>query len=97
MTLVVINGRRKMQHETVNHLKPGTVLLVTTQEELNLLLGLTDGMAYDSLVIDEDYIAYHDEVLHIMPFSQIDQSYPREFEKPRRFMPWYRSVKRKLK
>lgn len=74
-------------------LKPNTVLLITTQEELNLFAELEDGVSKDALCIDEPYIAFTDgdNAIQLLPQSDIDDSYPIEFHKPRKFSSWYRS------
>lgn len=76
-------------------LKHGVVLLIETQEELNMLSELEDGVKKDCLHIDEPYVAFKDSdaAIQILPQSQIDDSYPMEFEKPRKLKSWYRSNK----
>ena len=73
-------------------LKPNIVLAINTQDELNLLAELEEGISEDAVFIDEPYIAFkdNDNAVQLLPLSEIDDSYPREFDKPRKFMPWYR-------
>lgn len=85
----------KMQNEKPNPLKHGTLLLIKTQEELNQLAEVT-GMVDDCLHIDEPYLAFMEEVLMVVPQSQLEEGHFLSQVKPRRFMSWYKSVKRKL-
>jgi len=73
-------------------LKHNIVLAINTQDELNLLAELEDGVATDCLYIDEPYVAFKDgdDAIQLLPASEIDESFPREFDKPRKFMGWYR-------
>jgi len=80
-----------MKNEKVNHLKHGVLLLIASQDELNLLAEVVE-IVEDCLHINEDYIAYMDEVLMIIPLSQIDESHQFYRVKPRKFSSWYRKV-----
>lgn len=84
-----------MEAEKINHLKHGVLLLIENQEELNLLAEVT-GMVDDCLHIDEPYLAFMEEVLIIVPQSQLEVGHMYYEAKPRRFEPWYRSMKRKM-
>jgi len=84
-----------MQNEEVNHLKHGVLLLIEDQEELNMLAEVVDGVEVDALHIDEPYVAYMEEVLYVIPQSQIDESHFMYNVKPRKFKSWFRSIKRK--
>lgn len=79
-----------------NQLKHGVLLLLETQEHLNLLAEVT-GMVDDAVYIDEPYLAFMDEVLWIIPQSKLKEGHFMSNTKPRRFMSWYKSVKRKTK
>ena len=73
-------------------IKPYEVIAIETQDQLNQLVEvmrefLEGGLAYDSIHIDEPYVAYVDEVLHIIPQSQIDTKI-----KSRKFSQWIQSV-----
>lgn len=85
-----------MQNEKTNHLKHGVLLLIETQEELNLLSEVVDGVEVDALHIDEPYLAFMDEVLYVVPQSKLEEGNFMSEVKPRRFMFWYKSVKRKM-
>ena len=85
-----------MQDEKVNYLKHGVLLLIENQEELNLLAEVTEAVD-DCLHIDEPYLAFMEEVLMIVPQSQLEEGHFMSRVKPRSFMPWYRSIKRKIK
>lgn len=76
-------------------LKHNIVLAINTQDELNLLAELEEGISVDALLIDEPYVAFkdNDNAVQLLPLSDIDESYPREFNKPRKLMPWYRKNK----
>ena len=84
-----------MDDEKVNHLKHGVLLLIETQEELNMLAEVT-GMVDDCLHIDEPYLAFMEEVLMIVPQNKLEEGHFMSRIKPRSFMPWYRSIKRKI-
>jgi hypothetical protein len=84
-----------MQNEKVNHLKYGVLLLIENQEELNMLAEVTEAVD-DCLHIDEPYLAFMEEVLMIAPQSQLEEGHFMSSVKPRSFMPWYRSIKRKM-
>jgi len=73
-------------------LKHNIVLAINTQEELNFLAEVVEGISIDAIYIDEPYVAFLDNnnAVQLFPLSEIDESYPREFDKPRKFMPWYR-------
>ncbi len=73
-------------------LKHNVVLAINTQDELNLLAELEEGISEDAVLIDEPYVAFkdNDNAVQLLPLSEIDESYPMEFDKPRKFMPWYR-------
>jgi len=73
-------------------LKHNVVLAINTQEELNLFAELEDGIKEDCVYINEPYIAFkdNDNAIQLLPLREIDESYPLEFKKPRKFMPWYR-------
>lgn len=66
--------------------------MINTQDELNLLAELEEGIKEDAVLTDEPYVAFkdNDNAVQLLPLSEIDESYPREFDKPRKFMPWYR-------
>lgn len=84
-----------MQNEKRTSLEHNIVLLITTQEELNQLSELEEGVTQDALHIDEPYLAWkdHDDAIQLMAKSQLDQSYPQEFYKPRKFKSWYNKHK----
>ena len=73
-------------------LKHNVVLAINTQEELNLLSELEEGVKEDCLYIDEPYVAFkdNDNAIQLLPLSEIDNSFPMEFFKPRKLKPWYR-------
>jgi len=77
-------------------LKHNTVLLINTQEELNLLAELEDGVKEDCLCIDEPYVAFKDSdnAIQLLPLRDIDESYPAEFHNLRKLKPWYRRNKK---
>ena len=79
-----------------NKLKHGVLLLIETQEELNLLAEVVDGVEVDALHIDEPYIAFMDEVLYVVPQNKLEEGHFMSEVKPRRFTPWYISIKRKM-
>jgi hypothetical protein len=86
-----------MMDEVKTSLKHGIVLLVASQEDLNNLASLEDGVKEDCLHINEPYVAFKDSdsAIQLIPLKEIDGSYPMEFHKPRKFGSWYRSVKNK--
>ena len=71
-------------------------ILIATQEELNLLAEAVEGVEVDALHIDEPYVAFMEEVLHVVPQSQLEEGHMFYNVKPRKFKSWYRSIKRKL-
>jgi hypothetical protein len=75
-------------------LKHNELLLIQTQEEFNQLAELLDGVALDSLHIDEDYVAYMDEVVMVVPLSDIDDTHFMRNTKPTPFKKWYKKQKR---
>lgn len=85
-----------MQNEKVNHLKHGVLLLIETQEELNMLAEVVDGVEVDALLIDEPYLAFVDDVLYVVPQSKLEEGHFMSQVKPRRFISWYKSIKRKM-
>lgn len=88
--------RVKMQNEKVNHLKHGVLVLIETQEELNLLSEVVDGVEVDALHINEPYLAFMEEVLMVVPQSQLEEGHFMSQVKPRKFNSWYKSIKRKI-
>jgi len=84
-----------VEAEKVNHLKHGVLLLIENQDQLNMLAEVTD-MVDDCLHIDEPYLAFMEEVLIIVPQSQLEEGHMFYGVKPRRFNAWYKSVKRKM-
>jgi len=84
-----------MVDEKVNHLKHGVLLLIENQDQLNMLAEVTD-MVDDCLHIDEPYLAFMEEVLIIVPQAQLEEGHFMSGVKPRRFLSWYKSVKRKI-
>ena len=93
----VTNGRKnKMQNEKTNHLKHSDLLLIETQDELNLLAEVLDGVEVDALHIDEPYLVFMEEVLTVVPQSQLELGHFMSEVKPRKFMSWYKSIKRKI-
>lgn len=85
-----------MQNKKVEHLKYGVLLLIETQEELNMLAEVVDGVEVDALHVDESYVAFMDEVLHVVPQSQLEEGHFMSGVKPRKFSSWYKSIKRKM-
>ena len=77
-------------------LKHGVLLLIETQEELNLLAEIIDGVEVDILHIDEPYLAFMDEVLWIVPQSKLEVGHFMEDVKPKKLKSWYKSAKRKI-
>jgi len=74
----------------MQHLKYGILLLIANQDELNQLAEVVDGVEVDALHIDEDYVAYRDDVLYVVPLSQIDETHPLRGIKPTLFRKWYK-------
>ena len=85
-----------MQNKKPNHLKHGVLLLITHQEELNQLSEVVDGVEVDALFIDEPYLVFMEEVLHIVPQSQLEEGHFMKEVKPRKFKSWYKSIRRKM-
>jgi len=85
-----------MKNEKSNHLKHGVLLLIANQDELNQLAEVVDGVEVDALHVDEDYVAYMDDVLYVVPYSQIDETHFMRVIKPTLFKKWYKKVKRKM-
>lgn len=77
-------------------LKNNIVLLIETQEELNQLAEVEDGVEVDALHINEPYLAFIDEVLWIVPQSGIDASHWASLVRPTLFRKWYKKQKRIL-
>lgn len=75
-------------------LKQGVLLSIQSQEHLNLLSEMVDGVEEDAILIDEEYVAFFDEVLWIIPLTQIEPGHFMSGVKPRKFMPWYRKEKK---
>lgn len=84
-----------MQNKKRTSLKHGVILLIASQEELNQLSELEEGVAEDALHVDEPYLAWKDgdDAIQLMAQSQLDESYPIEFYKPKKFNGWYRKHK----
>lgn len=53
----------------------GALLVINTQEELNEFVEIMEILEKDSLVIDEEYVVYMDEVVYIVPYKEIDESH----------------------
>ena len=86
---------KKMQNEKANHLKHGVLVLIETQDELNLLVEVVDGVEVDALHINEPCLAFMEEVLMVVPRSQLEEGHMFYGIKPRKFNPCYKSLKRK--
>ena len=71
-------------------LKSSVVLLIQTQEELNQLAEITKDIAYDSILVDEPYLAFMDEVLWIVPQSRVEEGHWAGMVKPVLFRKWYK-------
>jgi len=84
-----------MQNEKPNPLNHGVLLLIADQEELNMLAEVV-GMVDDCLHINEPYLAFMEEVLMVVPQSQLEEGHFMAEVKPRKFKSWYKSTKRKL-
>ena len=78
-------------------LKHGVLLLINNQEELNLLADVVDGVEVDALHVDEPYLVFMDDVLHVVPQSQLEQSHQFYGVKPRKLKSWYRNIMQKRK
>jgi len=76
-------------------LKHGVLLLISSQEELNLLAEVVDGVEVDALHVDEPYLAFMDEVLWLVPQSELEEGHFMSQVKPRKFMSWFKSIQRK--
>ena len=74
-------------------LKHNTIILLSSQEELNMFAEVVEVIELDSLHVDEPYVAFIEEVVCVMPQSQIEEGHRFYGVKPRKFMSWYRSVK----
>jgi len=77
-------------------LKHGVLILIESQEELNLLAEAVDGVEVDALHINEPYLAFMDEVLWVVPQSKLEEGHFMSQVKPRKFKSWFKSVKRKI-
>jgi len=86
-----------MQNEKVNHLKHGVLLFIASQDELNLFSEVVDGVEVDAIYVDEPYLAFMDDVLWVVPQSQLESGHFLEEVKPRKFKSWFKSIRRKLK
>lgn len=84
-----------MQNEKVSVLKHNIVLLITTQDELNQLAELEEGVCVDALHINEPYICFKDSdgAIQILPQSQASELNEMQHIKPRKFSGWYRTNK----
>jgi len=78
-------------------LKHSVLLMIETQEELNQLAEVVDGVEVDALHIDEPYLVFMDEVLWIIPQSKLESGHFMEQVKPRKFLSWYKSMRRKMR
>ena len=76
-------------------LKNNIVLLIETQEELNQLADITKDIAHDSILVDEPYLAFMDEVLWIVPQSKLELGHWASMIKPTLFRKWYKKQKGK--
>jgi len=84
-----------MQNEK-DHLKHGVLLLIASQDELNLLAEVVDGVEVDAVLITEPYLAFMDDVLWVVPQSQLESGHFLEEVKPRKFSSWLKSIKGKI-
>jgi len=82
-----------MQNKKANHLKHGVLLLIASQDELNLLAEVVDGVEVDALYVDEPYLAFMEDVLYVVPQSELEEGHFMKDVKPRKFSSWYRKVK----
>jgi len=80
-----------MQNEKKTSLKHNIVLLITTQDELNKLAELEEGICVDALHIEEPYICFKDsdDAIQILPQSQARELNEMQYIKPRNFKSWY--------
>ena len=85
-----------MSNKKADNLKYGVLLLINNQEELNMLAEVVDGVEVDALHVDEPYLVFMDDVLHVVPQSQLEQGHFMSEVKPRKFNSWYKSIKRKM-
>jgi hypothetical protein len=78
-------------------LKYGVVVLISTQEELNLFAELEE-IPEDALHIEQDYVAFRNELgaVEIMPRIETLEGYPLEFLKPTIFRKWWAKNKEKV-
>lgn len=84
-----------MQDKELVCLKHGVLLLIANQDELNILAEVVEVIELDSLHVEEPYVAFMEEVLCVMPQSQIDESHQHFHTKPRKMKSWVRSQKGK--
>lgn len=89
------NGKQSLQNREINHLKYGVLLLIANQDELNMLAEVVEVIEMNSLHITEPYVAFMEEVLCVMPQSQIDESHQHYRSKPRKMKSWRISMKNK--
>ncbi len=75
-------------------LKSNELILIENQEELNQLAEVISGVEVDALYIDEDYVAYMDEVIWIVPLSEIDDTHFMRYTKPTPFKKWFKKENR---
>ena len=75
----------------LNH---NTLLLIQTQEELNQLAEVIPGVEVDALHINQDYVAYIDEVVWIVPLDKLESGHWTSRVKPTPFKKWYKKQKR---
>jgi len=80
-----------------NSLKHGVLLLISSQEELNLLAEAVDGVEVDALHVDEPCLAFMDDVLWLVPQSELEEGHFMSQVQPRKFSSWFRLIQRKLK
>jgi len=76
-------------------IKTAEVVLIETQEELNTLAEVVDGVEVDALHIDEPYVAFMEEVLYVIPQRKLETGHWAEQVKPRPFRKWYKSMQRR--
>ena len=84
-----------MRNREASNLKHGVLVLIESQDELNQLAEVVDGVEVDALHIDEPYLAFMDEVLWVVPQSKLESGHFMQDVKPRKFKSWIRSVKHK--
>jgi hypothetical protein len=75
-------------------LKHNELILIQTQEELNEFVEVVECVEVDALHIDQDYVAYMDEVVWIVPLSEIDETHFMRNIKPKPLKKWLRKQKR---